>query len=201
MLGTRPRLTSEKSRYCTKLRPPKKSARAIYNHIARANYFYFSSASTSAQAETPFDLSSSSPPLSSPQACSALDLSSSSPPLSSPQACSAFDLSSSSPPLSSPQACSALDLSSSSPPLSSPQACSALDLSSSSPPLSSPPQASRSAPGAATVALSSSETEGMADQVKPVLIAKDRKSTRLNSSHVRISYAVFCLKKKKKNRT
>src|SRR3989442_11958959 len=25
----------------------------------------------------------------------------------------------------------------------------------------------------------------------------DRKSTRLNSSHVRISYAVFCLKKKK----
>src|SRR5690554_3611425 len=29
-------------------------------------------------------------------------------------------------------------------------------------------------------------------------IALDRKSTRLNSSHVRISYAVFCLKKKKK---
>src|SRR3989442_6051642 len=28
----------------------------------------------------------------------------------------------------------------------------------------------------------------------------DRKSTRLNSSHVRISYAVFCLKKKKKRR-
>src|SRR3989442_6833744 len=28
----------------------------------------------------------------------------------------------------------------------------------------------------------------------------DRKSTRLNSSHVRISYAVFCLKKKKKIR-
>src|SRR5436305_8902272 len=31
----------------------------------------------------------------------------------------------------------------------------------------------------------------------PVL---DRKSTRLNSSHVRISYAVFCLKKKKNTR-
>src|SRR3989442_11414220 len=30
--------------------------------------------------------------------------------------------------------------------------------------------------------------------------AADRKSTRLNSSHVRISYAVFCLKKKKKTR-
>src|SRR5699024_12366980 len=29
--------------------------------------------------------------------------------------------------------------------------------------------------------------------------AEDRKSTRLNSSHVSISYAVFCLKKKKKN--
>src|SRR5690554_7271531 len=29
-------------------------------------------------------------------------------------------------------------------------------------------------------------------------LSKDRKSTRLNSSHVRISYAVFCLKKKKK---
>src|SRR3989442_11884579 len=28
----------------------------------------------------------------------------------------------------------------------------------------------------------------------------DRKSTRLNSSHVRISYAVFCLKKKKYTR-
>src|SRR5690606_40637022 len=29
---------------------------------------------------------------------------------------------------------------------------------------------------------------------------RDRKSTRLNSSHVKISYAVFCLKKKKKKR-
>src|SRR3712207_8428633 len=30
--------------------------------------------------------------------------------------------------------------------------------------------------------------------------ARDRKSTRLNSSHANISYAVFCLKKKKKKR-
>src|SRR5256885_5671874 len=30
---------------------------------------------------------------------------------------------------------------------------------------------------------------------------RDRKSTRLNSSHLVISYAVFCLKKKKKNST
>src|SRR5690554_7760144 len=29
------------------------------------------------------------------------------------------------------------------------------------------------------------------------MMIRDRKSTRLNSSHVRISYAVFCLKKKK----
>src|SRR5690606_40138033 len=29
---------------------------------------------------------------------------------------------------------------------------------------------------------------------------RDRKSTRLNSSHVKISYAVFCLKKKNKNK-
>src|SRR5699024_10847188 len=32
-----------------------------------------------------------------------------------------------------------------------------------------------------------------------VILKKDRKSTRLNSSHVSISYAVFCLKKKKMN--
>src|SRR5438034_7321700 len=31
------------------------------------------------------------------------------------------------------------------------------------------------------------------------IIRQDRKSTRLNSSHTVISYAVFCLKKKKKN--
>src|SRR5437868_12436310 len=32
-------------------------------------------------------------------------------------------------------------------------------------------------------------------------VGEDRKSTRLNSSHVSISYAVFCLKKKKKQNT
>src|SRR3712207_7781602 len=31
-------------------------------------------------------------------------------------------------------------------------------------------------------------------------VREDRKSTRLNSSHANISYAVFCLKKKKKKR-
>src|SRR5260221_10405605 len=36
--------------------------------------------------------------------------------------------------------------------------------------------------------------------ILPQLLAGDRKSTRLNSSHTVISYAVFCLKKKKINR-
>src|SRR5437660_3761459 len=35
-------------------------------------------------------------------------------------------------------------------------------------------------------------------QQQQVVSQSDRKSTRLNSSHVAISYAVFCLKKKKK---
>src|SRR5690606_42155143 len=34
-------------------------------------------------------------------------------------------------------------------------------------------------------------------EVCKVALCRDRKSTRLNSSHVKISYAVFCLKKKK----
>src|SRR5690606_41982792 len=36
---------------------------------------------------------------------------------------------------------------------------------------------------------------GLAD-VGELVVGQDRKSTRLNSSHVKISYAVFCLKKK-----
>src|SRR3712207_7169898 len=38
---------------------------------------------------------------------------------------------------------------------------------------------------------------GVGPEQRPHL-AEDRKSTRLNSSHANISYAVFCLKKKKK---
>src|SRR5256885_6754462 len=38
------------------------------------------------------------------------------------------------------------------------------------------------------------------NQGKEVQCSKDRKSTRLNSSHLVISYAVFCLKKKKKKK-
>src|SRR5690554_7251668 len=51
-------------------------------------------------------------------------------------------------------------------------------------------------------------TEAMGGQIElqsqkhegSTFIIRDRKSTRLNSSHVRISYAVFCLKKKKKKK-
>src|SRR5437660_4273680 len=40
--------------------------------------------------------------------------------------------------------------------------------------------------------------EEVPPQVRARRPAQDRKSTRLNSSHVAISYAVFCLKKKKR---
>src|SRR5690349_23789713 len=43
-------------------------------------------------------------------------------------------------------------------------------------------------------------TQGLLDFLQTTLLRhRDRKSTRLNSSHVEISYAVFCLKKKNKN--
>src|SRR5258707_2674994 len=38
---------------------------------------------------------------------------------------------------------------------------------------------------------------GKAFRIMPASVIPDRKSTRLNSSHANISYAVFCLKKKK----
>src|SRR3712207_8477699 len=39
---------------------------------------------------------------------------------------------------------------------------------------------------------------GLSDASKTSTASLDRKSTRLNSSHANISYAVFCLKKKKR---
>src|SRR5690606_40539685 len=42
---------------------------------------------------------------------------------------------------------------------------------------------------------------GIDDTTYFFIFFDDRKSTRLNSSHVKISYAVFCLKKKKFNNT
>src|SRR5438874_5901964 len=44
------------------------------------------------------------------------------------------------------------------------------------------------------------QREPRLDHPEPAAQARDRKSTRLNSSHVEISYAVFCLKKKKKKK-
>src|SRR5438132_3606847 len=43
----------------------------------------------------------------------------------------------------------------------------------------------------------SSESCGTSSKPSMQLVREDRKSTRLNSSHTVISYAVFCLKKKK----
>src|SRR3712207_252093 len=42
---------------------------------------------------------------------------------------------------------------------------------------------------------------GIIFSIAIVMLGVDRKSTRLNSSHANISYAVFCLKKKLKKRT
>src|SRR3989442_12021351 len=59
---------------------------------------------------------------------------------------------------------------------------------------------------AAAVDRAGGEPEGVVAHVAQVVrrepadaVELDRKSTRLNSSHVRISYAVFCLKKKKRS--
>src|SRR2546430_7930907 len=55
-----------------------------------------------------------------------------------------------------------------------------------------------------TTSVKKSAMPSMTTEATPLLIrfcsgvASDRKSTRLNSSHSQISYAVFCLKKKKK---
>src|SRR2546430_4115433 len=42
-------------------------------------------------------------------------------------------------------------------------------------------------------------TLSLGDGLRPGAIDEDRKSTRLNSSHSQISYAVFCLKKKRRD--
>src|SRR3712207_3232554 len=55
----------------------------------------------------------------------------------------------------------------------------------------------RCATGELSPAFALSEPEAGSDPGSMRTNAKDRKSTRLNSSHANISYAVFCLKKKK----
>src|SRR3989442_15308554 len=72
------------------------------------------------------------------------------------------------------------------------------------PPESDPAYANTDAPTAmpgiaihnttAHAVLSDSKTQFL--EIAQATVLPDRKSTRLNSSHVRISYAVFCLKKK-----
>src|SRR5690606_41666466 len=52
--------------------------------------------------------------------------------------------------------------------------------------------------GVAHVGSSDSGVEHLDRHEEPVRV--DRKSTRLNSSHVKISYAVFCLKEKRRRR-
>src|SRR2546428_6924231 len=47
------------------------------------------------------------------------------------------------------------------------------------------------------IAVNKGAKEGQSFQQYGDYLAQDRKSTRLNSSHDQISYAVFCLKKKK----
>src|SRR5947199_6013633 len=48
------------------------------------------------------------------------------------------------------------------------------------------------------IASSPSDVQPVFDVIVERAVQLDRKSTRLNSSHLGISYAVFCLKKKKK---
>src|SRR5256885_2414254 len=66
----------------------------------------------------------------------------------------------------------------------------------------------RSAPSTGEIGSSSSSSDGGHHAIdmrtnfgdyRVLAPEQDRKSTRLNSSHLVISYAVFCLKKKKKN--
>src|SRR5437763_8676932 len=65
-------------------------------------------------------------------------------------------------------------------------------------------QAARSKPkearqrGARSAVQHAANFTGKVERPTVLLVVEDRKSTRLNSSHRCISYAVFCLKKKKK---
>src|SRR5689334_24693459 len=56
-------------------------------------------------------------------------------------------------------------------------------------------------PGCFMTRVSVSERKWTASSISLNKACTDRKSTRLNSSHSSISYAVFCLKKKKKKNT
>src|SRR5436190_24259043 len=64
-------------------------------------------------------------------------------------------------------------------------------------PISALPEEGRFTPGRAAVAESRVAGADLEPSPRAGLSPSDRKSTRLNSSHTVISYAVFCLKKKK----
>src|SRR5947209_16484226 len=71
------------------------------------------------------------------------------------------------------------------------------------PPVAPPAAAPPAAPAAAAApyevwVIISRIARKMEEGPSTSMTARDRKSTRLNSSHANISYAVFCLKKKKK---
>src|SRR5690554_7663154 len=69
------------------------------------------------------------------------------------------------------------------------------------PPPEQPAAGAETAPEDADRALAEMYPTQQSEVSGTIVVRIDRKSTRLNSSHVRISYAVFCLKKKKKNIT
>src|SRR5438874_5969299 len=63
------------------------------------------------------------------------------------------------------------------------------------------PRPTRSRASSSSPTLSRTPPTKRASETTPRCAKLERKSTRLNSSHVEISYAVFCLKKKKKHDT
>src|SRR5690606_40649742 len=63
--------------------------------------------------------------------------------------------------------------------------------------IAAPVQQQRSATHAFVVFARRHQTDTGRTAAADLVLQADRKSTRLNSSHVKISYAVFCLKKKK----
>src|SRR5690242_21058522 len=63
-------------------------------------------------------------------------------------------------------------------------------------PISPPSYASRPGGGPSATSFRNARRFGSPEVFPSLLVRRDRKSTRLNSSHMSISYAVFCLKKK-----
>src|SRR2546429_4544502 len=68
-------------------------------------------------------------------------------------------------------------------------------------PLMEPRKVCASSATASENAMRIAVTKRFIDSIPPLRSKLDRKSTRLNSSHGYISYAVFCLKKKKQKKT